>query len=281
MGFSTNRIALASGWTQRLPLVAVFVFLCALLPMPTMANTPDCGEMASTREIVECWSADTKRWDARLNRAYQALLLGLTTKEGKQAWRKAQRAWITYRDASCALFKLGEGSIAAVEAAMCLNKFARERALELEGDEKPSAVQPYGTQTGPTEEIVILGQRFALRPVQQEHPLRPWHEVKGYLPPELFENPKGHLTKDQIRAHVDRLASARGASYEADINLKTDEHLAEFLEKTPQANRDWFSLELAGMCFANQTSPYLEPKTLRTCQEYQALDNLRSMLKAN
>ena len=46
--------------------------------------------------------------------------------------REAQRLWIRYRDANCAYYGAGPGSIAAIEAAECLRSMTRSRTLELE-----------------------------------------------------------------------------------------------------------------------------------------------------
>jgi uncharacterized protein YecT (DUF1311 family) len=48
--------------------------------------------------------------------------------------RNAQRLWIQFRDADCAYFASGEGSIARVEAGQCLLRLTTARAQELEGD---------------------------------------------------------------------------------------------------------------------------------------------------
>jgi uncharacterized protein YecT (DUF1311 family) len=84
----------------------------------------------STVEMVECISGLGDDWDARLNEAYRTLL---AADDGRSAaLRDAQRRWIAYRDANCAWYADGEGSIARIEAATCLYVLTRDRALELE-----------------------------------------------------------------------------------------------------------------------------------------------------
>lgn len=84
----------------------------------------------STVEMVECISGLGDDWDARLNEAYRTLL---AADDGRSAaLRDAQRRWIAYRDANCAWYAAGEGSIARIEAATCLYVLTRDRALELE-----------------------------------------------------------------------------------------------------------------------------------------------------
>ena len=102
--------------------------------------------------------------------------------------------------------------------------------------------------------------------------------MKAYLPAELSVVPPQPLSDREILGRVDQLARAKGTAYEVSLNRQTDRYLKEFLKKEPKANWDWFNLELAGSCLANQKSPYVPDDTMRLCQEYQALDNLREML---
>ncbi|HTT49011.1 MAG TPA: lysozyme inhibitor LprI family protein [Pseudolabrys sp.] len=92
----------------------------------------DCG--ASTPEMVECLNVKTAEWDKRLNAAYAKALKEVETKQ-RESLRAAQRLWVQYRDANCLYYSLGEGSIARVEAAGCMLRMTKARALELEGKE--------------------------------------------------------------------------------------------------------------------------------------------------
>ena len=88
----------------------------------------DCG--VSTPEMVDCLNAQTAQWDKRLNAAYKAALDAALPKQREQL-RVAQRLWIQYRDANCTYYAMGEGSIARVEAAACMQRMTRARAEEL------------------------------------------------------------------------------------------------------------------------------------------------------
>ena len=92
----------------------------------------DCG--VSTPEMVECFNAKAAEWDKRLNVAYAKALKAAGTKQ-REALRSAQRLWLQYRDANCLYYSLGEGSIARVDAAACMLRMTKSRALELEGKE--------------------------------------------------------------------------------------------------------------------------------------------------
>lgn len=86
----------------------------------------------STYEMVECFKAKTEAWDKRLNAAYPKALAAAQPKQREQL-RKAQRAWVAYRDANCLYWALGEGTIARIQASDCMYRMTKERAEELEG----------------------------------------------------------------------------------------------------------------------------------------------------
>ncbi len=90
----------------------------------------DCG--VSTPEMVDCLNAKTAQWDNRLNTAYAKALKEAEAKQREQL-RTAQRLWVQYRDANCQYYWLGEGSIARVDAADCMLRMTKARALALEG----------------------------------------------------------------------------------------------------------------------------------------------------
>ena len=96
-----------------------------------------CGQKNSTIEIVECVGALTAAWDRRLNVAYRELIDDMEPKS-RERLRAAQRLWIQYRDANCAWYGGGEGTIARIEAAECLRSMTAARAMELEGEAEPN-----------------------------------------------------------------------------------------------------------------------------------------------
>lgn len=89
----------------------------------------DCD--GSTADMVECVNGLRDRWDGRLNAAYRQVSDGETAARRTEL-RDVQRQWIAYRDANCAYYAGGEGSIARVEAAVCQYVLTRDRAQELE-----------------------------------------------------------------------------------------------------------------------------------------------------
>ena len=90
------------------------------------------NKASSTIGMVQCTSAEIARQDARLNKAYNALM-SQQSKARKQELQTAQRLWIKYRDANCKFYvDPNGGSIAQVKAANCVMNETLKRANELE-----------------------------------------------------------------------------------------------------------------------------------------------------
>ena len=87
----------------------------------------------STMGMIACAGAELKLQDARLNRAYQAAMKRLDQPRQRAALRKAQRAWIAFRDADCAsLYDQDWGSLSRIEANACMLDHTARRANALE-----------------------------------------------------------------------------------------------------------------------------------------------------
>ena len=90
-----------------------------------------------TQNMVECIDAEIKRQDARLNKAYKALVADLNPERKKQLL-EAQRAWLKFRDTNCAFyFDPDGGTIARVQAVDCMMTMTASRAKELENFTQP------------------------------------------------------------------------------------------------------------------------------------------------
>lgn len=113
-------------------LTALLMF--ALIPALSLAqDVPDEASQCdgSTLDMVMCIAELRDQWDARLNAAYKAVMASESAAQ-RNALRDAQRKWIAYRDANCAYYAGGEGTIARIEAAMCDYSTTKDRATELE-----------------------------------------------------------------------------------------------------------------------------------------------------
>jgi uncharacterized protein YecT (DUF1311 family) len=113
----------------------------------TAGAPPACAESARTQpEMTACARTDATAADRRLSAAYRELLRYV---EGSDRRRlvAAQRAWLAFRDADCAFFSGGGGSIAPMNAAVCRADRSRTRAEELESwppNAPRSALVPLG-----------------------------------------------------------------------------------------------------------------------------------------
>jgi uncharacterized protein YecT (DUF1311 family) len=87
-------------------------------------------EGQSTVGMVMCTDKETKLWDAMLNEEY-GRLLPLLKAEGAEDVRKAQRIWITSRDADCRVpyHFFDGGTITQPIGAHCLLDHTADRAL--------------------------------------------------------------------------------------------------------------------------------------------------------
>jgi uncharacterized protein YecT (DUF1311 family) len=104
---------------------------------PAAALAGDRGDPAqkcdgSTVQIIECLKAQTAEADKRLNKVFETAIKASTPQQVEKL-REAERLWISFRDADCLFFSLGEGTISGVAAAQCLLNLTEARARELEG----------------------------------------------------------------------------------------------------------------------------------------------------
>jgi uncharacterized protein YecT (DUF1311 family) len=89
---------------------------------------------ATTAAMGACNSAELGRRDAELNSAYSQLIGALKIPERTAPMRKAQRAWISYRDAQCeaeGAEALG-GTLASLIIGSCRIGLTYERTLKLQ-----------------------------------------------------------------------------------------------------------------------------------------------------
>jgi uncharacterized protein YecT (DUF1311 family) len=114
-------------------LAALAFALSSALAQDKDDSKPEESCDGSTMQMVECLTRLTATWDKRLNDAYQQALKDAVSNEQREQLRKAQRAWIAYRDANCLYYRMGEGTIAQLDAGECMHSMTESRAKELEG----------------------------------------------------------------------------------------------------------------------------------------------------
>lgn len=126
------------------------LFLAVLLAAtPGLAQEPDCESPQDQTSMNICAGRDYEAADAELNAqwaetldAAKGLDADLTASGGdgrpgyEESLRKAQRAWIAYRDAACEYegFDARGGSMEPMLVSGCLARLTRLRTLELRGE---------------------------------------------------------------------------------------------------------------------------------------------------
>ncbi|NDW52591.1 lysozyme inhibitor LprI family protein [Aliiroseovarius sp. PrR006] len=102
----------------------------------------------STMGMVSCMDQEARDWDRRLNKVYGLLRaaykasdtemaeIGATVPSRADALRNMQRAWITFRDASCAYDRShwGNGTGAGPAGVSCFLNMTARQAWSLEQD---------------------------------------------------------------------------------------------------------------------------------------------------
>jgi uncharacterized protein YecT (DUF1311 family) len=92
-----------------------------------------CDDAKTTLQINECFAKELKKADAELNDVYRSTIKKLEAADAALL-RKAQRAWLVYRDAQCeagrALLDGGTGGPAAFLS--CKLELTRKRTAEIQ-----------------------------------------------------------------------------------------------------------------------------------------------------
>ena len=113
------------------------LFLAGLL---LAAQQPDCSDPQTQAAMNECAARDANAADADLNLIYKAVVshyeqadLAATSSEGVKRLRAAQRAWVAFRDAQCAVagYEALGGSMESLLVSSCVADLTKRRATEL------------------------------------------------------------------------------------------------------------------------------------------------------
>ncbi|WP_244847864.1 lysozyme inhibitor LprI family protein [Caballeronia sp. SL2Y3] len=116
---------------MRLRPLLLATLVCATVP--AWADSSSCLDKASTQMAMdECAGRELKAADQKLNDTYRTLL-SKVSKDGAEQLRKAQRAWIAWRDAQCTFDTMGTrgGSINSMENALCVEKLTQAQTAHL------------------------------------------------------------------------------------------------------------------------------------------------------
>jgi uncharacterized protein YecT (DUF1311 family) len=123
----------------------LFIASCTLFLLITTSSglaqrkkkTTPCSSAQSQAEMNICWGKQYKAADIVLNQVYRELLLMLDEEQEAQL-KKAQLAWLTYRDTNCDFVadEYKGGSIRATILATCLLDMTSNRTRELKAQIK-------------------------------------------------------------------------------------------------------------------------------------------------
>jgi uncharacterized protein YecT (DUF1311 family) len=96
------------------------------------SKSDPCSHVSSQSEMTICWGKEYKAADTRLNQVYRQLVSMLGDEE-KLELKKAQTAWLKYRDANCefAANQYKGGSMRPMIYAICLAEMTENRTTEL------------------------------------------------------------------------------------------------------------------------------------------------------
>ncbi len=107
-----------------------YLVLLLLFFVPTL-TTAQCKDVVCTKEMRDCMEPEWKKSNAELNRVYQESLKKLKPEQAALL-KKAQRAWLSYRDAQCEADKMSAGGTTAPLAlTQCRVTLTQERTKTL------------------------------------------------------------------------------------------------------------------------------------------------------
>jgi len=101
---------------------------------------PNCADPQSQHDMNQCAAREANEADADLNMIWREVLAhyqradgGAGSAEGVKRLRAAQRAWIAFRDAECAVagYEALGGSLEPMLVSGCNAELTRRRAAEL------------------------------------------------------------------------------------------------------------------------------------------------------
>lgn len=121
---------------------ALLAVLLAALPCAAAAQDVDCAKAEAQVELTYCAEQDWNAADARLNEAYKIAIsamkgidlnLDAADRGAEAALRAAQRAWLTFRDQTCAAegWAMHGGSAEEMVIYSCRARVTADRADEL------------------------------------------------------------------------------------------------------------------------------------------------------
>ncbi|GLS87231.1 hypothetical protein GCM10010873_22050 [Cypionkella aquatica] len=117
-------------------------YVISLMAWPATAQDVDCGTAESQMELTYCAEQDWMAADAELNTAYAAARkqmqgidddLEASQRGAAEYLRDGQRAWVTFRDATCAAegYAMHGGSAEPMVIYGCRARLTEQRVADL------------------------------------------------------------------------------------------------------------------------------------------------------
>lgn len=126
-----------------LHLIRPVIALC-LVALPATAQDVDCATAMAQSDLNQCAYQDWEQADAELNTVYKEVIAAYTALDadlpddlgsGVETLRKAQRAWVSFRDLTCEAegFAMRGGSAEPLLVYGCMRALTIERIGHLQG----------------------------------------------------------------------------------------------------------------------------------------------------
>lgn len=112
-----------------------------LLPLPLAAQEADCANAVTQAQMTQCAAQDLGAADDALNAAFGKAMNRMGSMDGgEDVLRRAQRAWIAFRDAACAAEGLpyAGGSMQGMVVVNCKTRLTDARTVDLDALAKGS-----------------------------------------------------------------------------------------------------------------------------------------------
>ncbi len=107
--------------------------LIVLAAVSAPAHAADCATAQTQQQLNQCHQQAYAQADARLNAQFEQILGRLQEDvAATRDLRRAQRAWLAYRDAECRFASPVQGSAAGMLLTQCLTRLTRQRSEDFQ-----------------------------------------------------------------------------------------------------------------------------------------------------
>lgn len=102
-----------------------------VLSAPVLAS--NCDDAQTQQQLNQCHQQAYAQADSRLNAQFEQIIARLQADDAAtRDLRRAQRAWLAYRDAECRFASPTQGSAASMVLTQCLTRLTRQRSEDFQ-----------------------------------------------------------------------------------------------------------------------------------------------------